>query len=500
MLYSTEEALALLCARSWLFLRTSLVKDMTTSRKDRLVSKEFMKEWGLRFLKSLNADKEEYLSQFRVEHARLLQESLQDRRKTSYSIDDVQDLFKNLQNLVEREISTAMVNLSLKGLQHLRAILEHGEEALDFLPMVHVEEPTTPPATPVTREQRSMEAEAPEITSSSRPVIVTSPPKEWLQTVEEKMRLLDERMARAFSELEQRIVRLNQQPSPASAIESHTLEQLLNEVQSLSEKLEKEQARLAEEIKTLKESLPREDDSQQVETAIALMNRQYEDIKTQLTTLQEKIEEQLTRVEPVLDSTEAESIIREMEEYVSTLPESAPSSPPPMTMPVSPSDESTRTVVLDSESIKEFRELLESTLVDIKSTLMDPLRARDELDRIERKLDEAPRPLETAEVTPEYEELRKTIETFKRKLRERDLILEHTRKALSSNPKYAALWILQELGELPLSTLGKSVGVPPVVLKKELLDFEEQGLIRFIGDDPDPIVQVVLDIPTMESS
>lgn len=452
---------------------------MTDSRENTFVSKQFMKEWGLRFLRSLNADKEEYLNQFRVEHARLVQESLQDRRKTSYTIDDVHEIFKNLQQLVEREISAALVNLSLKGLQHIRAILEHGEEALDYLPTVDFEEVAPPaPAAPST--------------TSGEPSL----PKEWLASVEEKMKQLDERISRAFADLEHRIVQLDQQPQE-STDETRVLSRLLSEVQDLSKRLKEEQSRLAGEIKALKDSLPRDDDSKKAEMAIDLMNRQYEDLKNQLQSLQRQIESQLEHREAELEPTEAEGIIREMEEYVSSLPKEMPDT---AVVRHAQEDETSQTVVLDVGAVKEFRELLESALVDIRSTLMDPLRARGELDRLEKRLEEAPRAMTSAETSPEYEELRKTIETFKRKLRERDLILEHTRKALSSNPKYAALWILQELGELPLSTLGKSVGVPSVVLRKELREFEEQGLIRFIGADSDPIVQVVFDVPSLNSS
>ncbi len=467
---------------------------MSFTREHAFVSREFMKEWGLRFLKSLNVDKEEYLEKFRVDYARLIQESLQDRRKISYSIDDVQTLFKNLQELVEREISTAMVNLSLKGLQHLRAILEHGEQALDFLPGVTVEDldesrTVLPPRPKTTTSHDDLD-----VTTPSRLVTTSAPPAEWLQSVEEKMKQLDDRMSSAFAELERQITTLDQKPR-AMNIDPQTLEQLLTEVQSLSRKLEQDQKQLANEIRTLKEATPRHDEEGQIQAAIELMNRQYDDIKHQLATLQDKIEEKLTFVHHSMsESAELAGIKAEEEQQLAS--STHVESDHPMTTSSSSKSPKDAETKLDANAIKEFREMLENALVDIKSTLMDPLRTKHQLTRLEKQLEDTPTASSMDETAPEYEELRKTIDAFKKKLRERDLILEHTRKALSSNPKYAALWILQELGELPLSTLGKSVGVPPVVLKKELLDFEERGLIRYLGEGSDPIVQVVLDVPT----
>ncbi len=470
---------------------------MTSINQAQVVSKDFMKEWGLRFLKSLNADKEDYLNQFKMHYARLINEALQDRGKLSYSIDDVQEIFKNMQDMIERQLGAAMVNLSLKGLQHLRAILEYGENALDFLPMATLEEMEKEKGKLKAREEaRKMdETRSPASRELASPSPIVTPPPEWLQSVEEKMKHLEERMARAFGELEQRIQDVGRQ-SQVTSKDSLTLEHLLNEVQHLSMKLDQEQERLAIEIKHLQGSMPRDEETRHLEDAIKIINQQYEEIKNHLLDLQAKVEEKLTLAERVpLPTIEGERkpLLTETT-ILSTTPPSSPDAPK---MRDTSQQVPAQQASLDATSISEFRKILESTLVDMKSTLMDPLRARHQLDQLERKLeDAAPPPGIPHASSPEYEELKKTIESFKRKLRERDLILEHTRKALSSNPKYAALWILQELGELPLSTLGKSVGVPPVVLKKLLLDFEEQGLIRFIGDDLDPVVQVVLDVPT----
>jgi hypothetical protein len=75
----------------------------------------------------------------------------------------------------------------------------------------------------------------------------------------------------------------------------------------------------------------------------------------------------------------------------------------------------------------------------------------------------------------------------------RNLLMDYTRRLLSTHPLYASVLILLNLGgSLDLSTLAMSVGAHPIKLKQMLGDLVAKNLITINTDDP-PIVTAVMD-------
>ena len=455
------------------------------------ITSPLIKEWSIKFLQSLNADRETYLQKFRTEYAHVIRESIENSAKASYTPSELYEFLKEAQKNFEKEFNAALVNLSVKGVRHLRVLLEQGENAMDIL--------FEPEEEAVTEKVSEVKVSAParvEISRHESPVMQ----EKLMSTALEKIEKLEEKLSQSFSEIEKKLQMLDKQ-----AIDYETqvqnLQSLMVEIRKLSEKLEKEQQKLSSEISAFKEENPKETELNIVQGAFEVATNQYKKLEEQLKKLTEELAEKIEKIEaleiqtPSKERTAPVSIEKVVDEQIPDVTMS-PQVSQPTTAEEPPSQPEVSEEVkerLDSETIEEFKQTLEQTIIGIKESLMEPLRAVQQLSRIEEKLEETPAISMQDTSSSEIESLRVTIQKFKEELRRRDLILEHTRKALSSNPKYAALWILQELGELKLSTLSRSVGVAPVVLKKLLREFKESGLINFDEEAADPVIEVIFD-------
>ena len=200
----------------------------------------------------------------------------------------------------------------------------------------------------------------------------------------------------------------------------------------------------------------------------------------------EAIERKITQLAEVLESADISSsselkFTEEQIEDFSIQAKAIESSMGNIAAPIAAIEE------LTEEDADDLGEKLDDIYLTLKSSLMEPGKAIEQLTQTLSAVTD--KSVSLSEET--QNELQNTLNMFKEELRNRNLILEHTRKILASNPKFNALFILQELGGgMPLSTLAKSVGIAPIVLKTQLREFQNRSLIT-ISNDYDPIVEIM---------
>lgn len=441
-----------------------------------------IKQLGLQFLKELNSDKEDITRDLRI-NISSLKSGLTREARSSYTLPELLEILGDIEHDMNNNLTKAISIVSVKGVQRLRNVIDYGVEGAlmignaDLLVAEDQESRTEKIKEHIESERKKQE--------ENRGEFKTEINNEEIEVSKNKLTPLEVHENQMHKE------RYDAPPVPSNMEESGTKDDISSELESAFTHMTtmvtttNDTGVINTELFQLVESL----ETHRNRLAITIAKLKDKDpLKTaELVKEMESIERKISQLAAILESADISSPSTELKfseeelENVANQARVIESSMENIVAPIEAIEELTKQ---DSE---ELGEKLDNIYLTLKSSLMEPRKAIEQLTQTLGAVTDS-----KVSLSKETQnELSTTLNMFKEELRKRNLILEHTRKILASNPKFNALFILQELGGgMPLSTLAKSVGIAPIVLKTQLRDFESRSLIT-ISNDNDPIVEIM---------
>jgi len=122
-------------------------------------------------------------------------------------------------------------------------------------------------------------------------------------------------------------------------------------------------------------------------------------------------------------------------------------------------------------SLEEEREELEKEIIKFKE------KEKDYMTQIDTQAENI------SQLTEKVAEEEKEKEKIKKQLEDTSTRLNNTRKILEKAPKYDILLILQTAGPRYISELSKSLGRPTVLVKRQVMELENEGFVKIEGPD-----------------
>lgn len=452
-----------------------------------------IKKLGLQFLKELNSDKEDITRDLRI-NISSIKSGLAREARSNYTLPELLEILGDIEQDVNNNVTKAISIVSVKGVQRLRNVIDYGVEGALMIgdPDILVDDEQDTKKEQIKEKLKREKEELEKPIKDKMMVEGKEDPKDKLPMKidegEEQISPLEYHKTQMHKE------RVEVPPVPSMMEETSPKDDISSELENafthittmvsttkdtgvinvelfqLVESLEMHRNRLAITIAKLKDKDP-------VKTA-ELVN-EIETIERKISQLAEVLESA-----DISSSSSSSSELNFTEEQIEDLSIQAraiESSMDNIVAPIEAIEELTK------EDANDLGEKLDDIYLTLKSSLMEPGKAIEQLTQTLSAVTD--KSVTLSEET--QNELQNTLNMFKDELRKRNIILEHTRKLLASNPKFNALFILQELGGgMPLSTLAKSVGIAPIVLKTQLRDFQNRSLIT-ISNDNDPIVEIM---------
>ncbi len=435
----------------------------------------YIKDVAMQFLRELQDDRKTFVKSAEVEILTLKQNYLRTAEKDYLTLKELDELFGELkQNILVPFIDRSTMNISVKGVRRIRALLSYGEDGkILFLDDEGEQKEIKVEKREIKREDK-LDNVIQELTTKRREKILKRVETGLTPILENLKKILSSSVDTVSSSTDaDKFVLIEEETGePVEVSEISGLKSIFEKLESWGPTLDA----LLTQLGTLGSDirLKTEHDKK------AVTGKSQEEITNQLATVEQQLQEMAESIrfsvkmveEADVDSRAKSNTINTSQTIEKTLDKAL-----------------SELGAIDGElsELASIEGKLAETSPDDQESLGQAL---SELGAIDGEL------IASIEGEPEeVSDLKRKISVLQTELRRQNLLLEHTRNVLSSNPKYAALFILEELGNMPLASLAKSVGTSSIALRSLLTEFVERGLLQIDGEDSNAIVGLVFGTP-----